>query len=339
MSRILVTGASGFLGSVVVDQLLAADYKVRGTVRSSKADRVKKAYASFGDKFEITVVDDLATSDLTAAFQGVTALIHVGSPLAGSAVAEEVLKSAISGTERVLDFAVKAGVKKVVVTSSVAAMTQPSDMFVDRTFDETEWNPMTYEEASKPEASGFEVYCASKKLAEEVVWKFAKEHPNIDFATVNPSFLYGPSGRGQVLDSPANGTNAMVYALIKGPKGRPIPNQVLFPNFIHVADAAKAHVLALAAPPSKTPKRLIVNGGSVTWKQAAQYLAESRPDLKDRLPVITGDEKVPEVWAKFDTSSAERLIGLKDYINWKETISSTIDDILEREKAFGVAVL
>lgn len=131
----------------------------------------------------------------------------------------------------------------------------------------------------------------------------------------------------------------MVYALIKGPKGRPIPNQVLFPNFIHVADAAKAHVLALAAPPSKTPKRLIVNGGSVTWKHAAQYLAESRPDLKDRLPVITGDEKVPEVWAKFDTSSAERLIGLKDYINWKETISSTVDDILKREKAFGVAVL
>ena len=131
----------------------------------------------------------------------------------------------------------------------------------------------------------------------------------------------------------------MVYALIKGPKGRPIPKHVVFPNYIHVADAAKAHVLALAAPPSTMPKRIIVNGGSVTWKQATQYLAETRPDLKDRLPVITGDEKDPEVWAKFDTSSAERIIGLKDYINWKETISSTIDDILKREKTFGVAVL
>ena len=49
---------------------------------------------------------------------------------------------------------------------------------------------MTYEEASKPEATGFEVYCASKKLAEEVVWKFAKEHPDIDFATGLLSFFW-----------------------------------------------------------------------------------------------------------------------------------------------------
>ena len=107
-----VTGASGFLASVIIDQLLEAGYKVRGyvilyrffaayvsiytstlsTVRSSKAARVQVAYRSFGDQFNIAVVDDLATSDLADAFRGADALIHVGSPMSTGGGAADMLK-------------------------------------------------------------------------------------------------------------------------------------------------------------------------------------------------------------------------------------------------------
>jgi len=333
---VLVTGASGFLGSHVVDQLLDAGYKVRGTARSAKANQLRASYTSVGDKFEVAVVDDLASSDLTDAFRGVDVLVHVGSPLAGNAAADVVMKSAVSGTRRVLEYALAARVRKVVVTSSIFALLHPRDYWSGHVFGADDWNTQTYEEALSPEASAFDVYSASKKLAEEEVWKFAEDHPEIDFATVLAPFLYGASGRGQARGELTSGTNGLFYPLLSGRKGRAVPEQVIIPGFVHVSDAARAHVLALKAAPSKKPKRIVVQGGNVTWKQAVEHLNDVRPDLGERLPVVTGDEKEVGSPATFDTSSAARLIGLTEYIGWEETVEATIDDLIKREKELGV---
>ncbi|KAI0043313.1 NAD(P)-binding protein [Auriscalpium vulgare] len=335
MSLVVVTGASGFLGSHIIAQLLDGGYRVRGVARSRTAPKVAEKYTSYGDKFEVVVAEDLATSDLSNVFKGADALIHVASPLGGASAAI-ILQSAVDGTLKVVEAAVKAGIKKVVVTSSVVALYNPTQP-AQATIGEKDHNNMTWEEALKPENVGLPVYAASKGLAEQALRKFAAEHPELDVATVHPPYIYGPTGPGQVITAPAAGTNEQIYVLIKGEKGRPLPAQIN-PQFVNVHDAARAHVLALKAPPSDTPKRIVIRGGSFTYKQATEYLLKERPELKERLPVITGNEPPSRSYGIYDNSSAARIIGLKDYIGWQETLSSTIDDILQKEKVFGVPV-
>lgn len=153
---------------------------------------------------------------------------------------------------------------------------------------------------------------------------------------VHPPFLYGLPGRGQVIDTPAGSTNNYIYNLISGPKGRPLPAPG-HPAFTNVADAARAHVAALKTPPSGQPKRILPVGGKFTWKQAVEYLAQARPGLKERLPVLDGSEQTIAA-AELDPSSAALLVGLDKYISWQETLETTINDFLRREKELGIVV-
>ncbi|KAI0050743.1 NAD-P-binding protein [Auriscalpium vulgare] len=355
---VLVTGATGLLGSHVVAQLIDAGYKVRGTARSGTAERLRANHASDGDKFEVAVIDDIATSDFSEAFKGVSALIHVASPLAGAGSTDVVLQGAVNGTQNVLIQAANAGINKVIITSSIAALLGPAQMQGGKKFNETgthihvsvqltvgahrpraDWSPLTREDALKADATPFEVYATSKKLAEEAVWAFARAHPDIDVTTILPPFLYGPAGRGQVLDAPVSGTNRYVYSLISGPAGRPLPTQSTLPSFAHIADAARAHVLALKAPLSApdSPKRVIVAGYEVAWRQAVEYLHRAHPELRERLPVL-GAEPETGGWATLDSSSAARVLGLTTYKTWEETIEETVTDLLEKEKAFAIKI-
>ncbi|TFY64343.1 hypothetical protein EVG20_g5978 [Dentipellis fragilis] len=377
IQTVLVTGVSGFLGSVVVDELLAAGYKVRGTARSAKAPRVQAAYASFGDRFQIVVVDDLATDDLTEAFKGhyirytatsfthivwtagVDALIHVGSPLAGKAPTNILIKSAVDGTLHAVDAALKAGVKKIVVTASVLSLASPAqihsnitigassqynthllitDCRTDEVWHLIDWSNETEESAAA--AGPLEIYGLGKTLAEKALRDFAAKHPQLDVATVHPGFLYGPPGHGQVLDKPVDGTNGYVYQLISGPAGRPVPGQGL-PAATHVRDAALLHVLALKAAPSPAskPKRIVAVGpeDTFTWLQAVQWLYEARPELRARLPTVTGKETHNlEEWSKWDSSSAKEIVGLEKFRGWKEMVGDTIDAAVKKEKELGV---
>ncbi|KAA1470844.1 NAD(P)-binding protein [Dentipellis sp. KUC8613] len=348
IEKVLVTGASGFLGSVIIDELLAAGYKVRGTARSGKAPRVQAAYASFGDRFEIVVVDDLATSDLSHALAGVDALIHVGSPLAGKATPEVLIKayteneqSAVDGTLRVLEAALKAGVTKIVVTASIMSLASPARIHSSAIIGASDWCDDTLERAAA--AGDMDLYGVSKTLAEKALWKFASEHPELDVATIHPGYLFGAPGRGQVLDQPADGTNGFIYQLISGPAGRPVPEQTPAAA-THVRDAALLHVLALKAAPSPAskPKRIVAVGpdGHFTWVEAVQWLYETRPELRSRLPTVTGKETHSlDDWCRWDASSAKDIAGLEKFRGWKEMVGDAIDGILKKEKELGVVIV
>jgi nucleoside-diphosphate-sugar epimerase len=160
--------------------------------------------------------------------------------------------------------------------------------------------------------------------------------------TIHPGYIFGPLGSGQVYSSPATGSNRYIYGLIAGgTPDRPIseydPAVRAPPHNIDVRDVARAHVLALKAPPSDEPKRFILSSSTFTWKEAIEFIAEARPELKGRLPLITGNEPPVPPFATLDTSATESILGLKNYVKWQDTVLDTIDDLLRVEKELAAS--
>jgi nucleoside-diphosphate-sugar epimerase len=204
------------------------------------------------------------------------------------------------------------------------------------------YNLQTAEEALQPGKSGYDVYCISKGLADSAARNFKSAHPDLDLTTIHPSFVYGPIGSGQVYNSPGMGTNAFIYGLISGAPGRPVGGYDTAtggpPMSVDVRDVARAHVLALKVPPNRdAPKRFIVSRNTFTWKEAVELLALARPELKGRLPVVTGKEPAVPPYIGVDTSATETILGLKNYVKWEDTVLDTVDDILRVEKELAVA--
>ncbi len=109
------------------------------------------------------------------------------------------------------------------------------------------------------------------------------------------------------------------------------------PLNIDVRDVARAHALALKVPPSDEPKRFILSSSTFKWKEAIELVAQARPELKGRLPVITGKEPPVQPFARLDTSATENILGLKNYVKWQDTVLDTIDDLLRVEKELAAA--
>ena len=185
------------------------------------------------------------------------------------------------------------------------------------------------------------MYSISKALSDLTVRNFKRDHPDFDITSIHPSYIYGPLGPGQVYDTPASGTNRYVYALINGAPGRPVngydPAIRGAPMSVDVRDVARAHVLALKLPPSETPKRFVLSTSTFIWTDAVALLAEKRPELKERLPVVTGKEPPLGPVATLDTSKTESVLGMKNYVKWQDTVLDTIDDQLRVEKELSHA--
>lgn len=175
-------------------------HSVVTTVRSqAKADKIKAAHPSYGkDKLDFSIVEDIAQP--TAFDKAVVsnppfeAVIHTASPFHFNAqdIQKDLLDPAIVGTTGILK-AIKANaptVKRVVITSSFAAMINPTKgAWPEHTYSEKDWSPLTHEEALQSQAAG---YRASKTFAERAAWEYVeKEKPNFDLVTMNPPLVIG----------------------------------------------------------------------------------------------------------------------------------------------------
>ncbi|KAK7472052.1 hypothetical protein VKT23_000163 [Stygiomarasmius scandens] len=200
-SKILVSGANGYIAAWLVRYLLEREYLVRGTVRSEeKAKFLRNLFKGYGDKFEAVIVDDMtAEGAFDDAVKGVDAIEHTASPFHFNIDdPQELIEPAVKGTTRILESAVKhgQGIKRIVITSSGAAILRVEPQ--PTLFSEENWNeqsPKDIEEQGRS-APAITKYRASKALAEKAAWAFYHRHkPQIswDLVVINPPFVFGPS--------------------------------------------------------------------------------------------------------------------------------------------------
>ncbi|KAL1734685.1 hypothetical protein EV714DRAFT_280736 [Schizophyllum commune] len=179
---VFVTGASGYIAFAVVHELLEKGYRVRGSARGAKVAILQKVFAKY-PLFKAVEVADIASSDLSEVFKGVDKLIHMAAPLVGRATPKEAVDLGIHGTVHVLNHAAAAGIKKIVVTGSSISYNLPDD-----------FNSVTIEAASAPDADPWLAYAAEKTFTEKAVVEFGEKHPEIDIS-ITSLRLRGPCAR------------------------------------------------------------------------------------------------------------------------------------------------
>ncbi|OJT14017.1 hypothetical protein TRAPUB_9427 [Trametes pubescens] len=331
---ILVTGINGFLGAHIVDQLVKAGYRVRGTARSAKVAAVQRNNAIYGNDVEVVSADDLAFGDFTDALEGVSGVIHAAAPLVGRDTPENALTASIEGAVNILRQTEKAGIKHFVLVSSILTVRLLGDSAPSWT--EDDWVSTSREQALASNDPTF-VYVSEKALAEQAVWEFAEKHPNIDVTTLNPPFFIGPFAPNyRFTDALIRemSTNGLLYQLLN-PAGTFFAPLLLL---IDVRDVARATVHALTTPPAEKRKRLLFVPHSVSWKQAAELIAEARPQLKERLSKAAQEEGKyphPAPPTPVDNSKAIGVLKLGQLNDWKTTILAGVDSLLKVEADFA----
>ncbi|TFY51856.1 hypothetical protein EVG20_g10809 [Dentipellis fragilis] len=336
---VVVTGASGFVGSHLVVALLKGGYRVRLLARGERAKLLERTVVQRHNRAELFTITDIATDDLGPAFQGASAIFHVATPLAGRADVRTALESAVRGTLNVLEYSAKQNITKVVLTGSTASCRTPgvNDIWTGKVYTEEDWGHVTEEQVLDGSRDAMWIYSATKILAERAAWDFAERHHEVDITSLNFPFIYGPFADGFPTPQPsALGANRLLYQLIVGEKDRPLPLQ-LPPSFCDVRDVATAHIRALQIPLAKDvqSKRILVSGGYFLWKDAVDYLQEVRPQLSERLPSTKNAPTPPGSPSIISNSRAEAVLGFSSYIDWKRTLVETIDDLLRAEKLWA----
>jgi nucleoside-diphosphate-sugar epimerase len=275
MSTVLVTGGSGFIASHSIVQLLAAGYQVRTTVRSLKREgdvraMLREGGAEPGDRLSLIAADLQSDAGWPEAVAGCEYVLHVASPFPPTIPKheDELIVPAREGALRVLRASRNAGVKRVVLTSSFAAIGygQKAQM---APFDETSWTNLN--------GDGVRPYVKSKTLAERAAWDFiADGGGRLELSVINPVGVLGP-----VLGPDYSTSILLVQLLMDGA----MPG---FPRLrigvVDVRDVADLHIRAMTHPAAKGERFLAVAGDFVSMRDIARVLKDRMGTSAKRVP-------------------------------------------------------
>jgi dihydroflavonol-4-reductase len=263
-ATVLVTGGSGYLGTRLVASLLGDGREVRATVRSLDGEaEVRSAVRRGGaDDTGLELVEADLTSDdgWPAALEGIEEVHHVASPIPSVQPddPDELIVPALQGTVRVLRAARDAGARRVVLTSSFAAVGYSPKPVRDYT--EADW--------TDPDTPGLAPYPRSKAIAERAAWDFVgTEGGDTELVVVNPTFIAGPS-----LVPDLRSTLTYFTLIIEGTMPA-LPRQRF--GIVDVRDVADAHMVAMATPAAAGKRYLLLaDGPTITWLELAQILRD-----------------------------------------------------------------
>ena len=298
MSRVLVTGGSGFIGSHCILQLLANGHEVHTTVRSLKREDDVRAMLKQGGhegpsgRLTFFAADLENDSGWPQAVAGCDYVLHVASPfpLAVPKREDDLVRPARDGALRVLR-AARAGVKRVVLTSSFAAIgyghkQRPAP------FDETDWTNLG--------GTAVLPYTRSKTVAERAAWDFvAGKGHGLELAVVNPVAVFGP-----LLGADYSTSITLVKRLMDGSMPG-CPRLCL--GVVDVRDVADLHLRAMTDAAANGQRFLAVAGDFMMARDVAQTLRTRMGEAGRRVPIREIPDWVLRLSAVFDSAVKQVL--------------------------------
>ncbi|XP_065877892.1 anthocyanidin reductase ((2S)-flavan-3-ol-forming)-like [Euphorbia lathyris] len=325
--RVCVIGGTGFVASLLVKLLLQKGYAVHTTVRdpdNMKKTRHLEQLQSLGD-LKIFAADLTDEESLKAPISGCDIVFHVATPVHFDSQdpKNDVIKPAIKGVENVLKSCVNAKtVKRVILTSSAAAVSINKLDGTGLIMDEQNWTDVDFLTSEKPPTWGYPV---SKTLAEKVAWKFAAAN-KIDLITVIPTLMAGASITSDVPGSVHLATSLITgnEMLINGLKGMQMLSGSI--SITHVEDVCLAHIFL--AEKESASGRYICCCLNTTLPQLANFLNNRYPHYQ-----------VPTQFGDFPSKSklimsSEKLI--KEGFSFKYGVEEIFDQTVDYLKAKGV---
>ena len=275
MSNVLVTGGSGFIASHTILQLLAAGHQVRCTVRRLERERDVRAMLSEGgaeadNRLSFIAADLEYDAGWREAVAGCEYVLHVASPFPAGVPKHEddLIVPAREGALRVLRASRDAGVKRVVLTSSFAAIGYGQ---------KPQTTPFTEANWTDPNSEGLAPYAKSKTLAERAAWDFiANEGGALGLSVINPVAVFGP-----VLGPDYSASILLLQRLIDG--GMPGCPRLYF-GVVDVRDVADLHIRAMTSSAAKGERFLAVAGDCMSILDIAKVLKSRMGAAAKRVP-------------------------------------------------------
>lgn len=293
-SPVLVTGASGFVAMHCIAQLLNKGHRVRGTVRNKKrAERVMEVLSKYADVSRLSLVEAELDSDAgwQQAVAGCERILHVASPVPRGPVkhANDLIVPAREGVLRVLKAAAAAKVKRVVMTSSTAAVLYGHNRDGSKKYDEKDWSDLNGEVGP---------YEQSKTLAERAAWDYVQALPEADrfeFVALHPGLVLGPVLGDKEFSISGEVIRKLMAAELPG-----CPDLGWAP--VDVRDVAEAHILALTHPEAPG-QRFILALEHTPWQKIAQILVRHYSPKGFKIPTRRLPSWVLKLVALFDKTA------------------------------------
>jgi nucleoside-diphosphate-sugar epimerase len=330
---VLVTGGTGYLAGWCIVELLRRGYRVRTTVRNpSREHEVHAAIDSEADSHHNLTVhqaDLLNDEHWDHVIEGCDYVLHVASPLPVSQPKDpdELILPAREGTERVVSRALDAGVERVVLTSSVAAIRGGNE---GRALDETIWTDLS--------APGLTPYVQSKTIAEQTAWGLAGERNARErLAAVNPTVIIGP-----VLSDDTSASLEVIQRLLKGTPAMP---RLGF-GLVDVRDVADLEIRAMTAPEAGG-ERFVANAKWLWMSEIAEVLRERLGPRASKVPTRVAPDILVKAMALFDGGirSFKSSLGKRtdyqttkaqDLLGWsprpiEDTITESAESLIEHD--------